>query len=250
MNDGGFDVFLPKRKIGFLMPLPIIDNAAYQFYRLIPEGIMAVMLPIGLHEFTQQDVKRVFAPLEEHLALLVERGVTIIVQGGVPLPILMGLEFHDNLLSRIEKATGLPATSTIKDVVAATKSLGIKNIALANKWNPDMNKVLSMFFDREGIKTAGITSQIMLPSEFVKLKSEESLDLAYELGRRAFLDNPQADGLYIGGGAWLTFPLVAPLEKEFGKPVITNDTATSWNVCHIIDYWKPIQGYGRLMQSR
>jgi len=211
---------------------------------------MAVMLPIGLREFSQQEVERVFAPLEEHLALLVERGVDIIVQGGVPLPILMGLEFHDNLLSRIEKATGLPATSNIKDVVAAATSLGIKNIALANKWNPAMNKVLSLFFEREGIKTAGISSQVMLPNEFVKLKSDESLSLAYELGRRAFLDNPDADGLYIGGGAWLTFPVVDPLEKEFGKPVITNDSATAWSACHIIHCWKPRQGYGRLLQSR
>jgi len=54
----------------------------------------------------------------------------------VPLPILMGLEYHDDLLARINKATGLPATSTINNVVAASKALGLKNIAVTNKWNP------------------------------------------------------------------------------------------------------------------
>ncbi|MFC1816943.1 hypothetical protein ACFL0M_13645 [Thermodesulfobacteriota bacterium] len=129
--------------------------------------------------------------------MLVERGVNIIMQSGVPLPILMGLKYHDDLVARIEKATKLPATSTVLSVVAAAKSLGIQNIALANKWNPEMNKVLGMFFDREGIRIAGISSRSMVPSESVKMKTEASLTLAHELGRAALANNPDADGLYI-----------------------------------------------------
>lgn len=249
MSNDMFEGFLPKRKIGFLTPPPVVDNSTYEYYRLVPEGVMFVMLSIGFREFTPKDVERVFAPLEEHLAILVGRGVNIVVQSGVPLPILMGLEYHDNLLARIEKATGLPATSDILNIVSAAKSLFIQNIALANKWNSNMNKVLGMFFAREGIRIAGISSQSMVPSDFRKMKNEENLTLAYELGRRALMNNPDADGLYIGGGSWLTSPIIEPLEKEFGKPVITNINATIWHTCHLIDYWKPIQGYGRLMQS-
>ena len=61
---------------------------------------------------------------------------------------------------------------------------------------------------------------------------------------------PEADGLYIGDGAWVTFPIVKVLEKEFGRPVITNEIATVWHVCHLLDYWKPVSGYGRLLQSQ
>ena len=244
-----FDEFLPKRRIGFLAPLSLIDYSAYQFYRLVPEGIMLVMVSVGLREFTSKDVERAFAPLEEYLALLVEQEVDIIVQTGVPLFILMGVDYHDRFVTRIQKATGLPATSQVLSVVASAKSLGIQNIALANKWNPNMNKILSTFFAREGIQTAGINSQSMVPSQFMKVKGAERLALAYELGRGALENNPDADGLYIGGGTWLTFPIVEPLEKEFGKPVITNANATVWHICHLLDYWKPIQGYGRLLQG-
>lgn len=243
-----FDDFLPKRKIGYLYPLHVIDYSAYQFYQLVP-GIMLVILPLGLGGFTPKDVERAFARLEEYLAIFVEHGVDIIMQSGVPLPIIMGLEYHDNLLVYIKKATGLPATSSVMNVVAATKFLGIRNIALANKWNPNMNNVLGLFFAREGIRVAGINSRSMEPSEFGRLKTEESLMLAYELGREVLRSNPDADGLYIGGGAWLTIPIIKPIEDEFGKPVITNENATIWHVCHLIDYWKPIHGYGRLLQS-
>ena len=54
-----FEDDLPKRKIGVLTPLPVIDNGAYEFYRLVKERIMLVMIPVGLAEFTDQDVQRV-----------------------------------------------------------------------------------------------------------------------------------------------------------------------------------------------
>ena len=111
-----------------------------------------------------------------------------------------------------------------------------------------MNKTLGLFFEREGIHVAGTESRPMAPSEFVKQKTEENLALAYELGRRALLSFPEADGLYIGGGAWLTYPVVEPLEKEFGKPVVTNTGATVYHLCHLLDCWRPIEGYGRLLQ--
>ena len=43
-----FEEHVPKRKIGVLSPLPIIDNAAYEFYRLVPDGVMMVAISVGL----------------------------------------------------------------------------------------------------------------------------------------------------------------------------------------------------------
>ena len=68
-------------------------------------------------------------------------------------------------------------------------------------------------------------------------------------GAQALKDFPDADGLYIGGGAWIVMPMVEPLEKAFGKPVICNMNAFIWNALHIVDFWKPIQGQGRLLAS-
>ena len=53
-----FENDIPKHKVGILLPLSIIDNSAYEFYRLAPSGVMLVMIPIGLAEFSQADVER------------------------------------------------------------------------------------------------------------------------------------------------------------------------------------------------
>jgi hypothetical protein len=41
-----FEEFLPKKKIGVLSPLAVIDNSAYEFYQLVPRGIMMVTVPL------------------------------------------------------------------------------------------------------------------------------------------------------------------------------------------------------------
>jgi maleate cis-trans isomerase len=95
----------------------------------------------------------------------------------------------------------------------------------------------------------GSITQSMNPSEFVKMASDASLHLAYALGRGAFEKYPDAEGVYIGGGSWLTLPVIGRLEAEFGKPVLTHQVATVWHVLTLLDCWVPIQGFGRLLQT-
>ncbi|MBI2985897.1 MAG: hypothetical protein HYY45_03935 [Deltaproteobacteria bacterium] len=242
-----FEEHLPKRKIGSLAPLAVIDNHPYEFYQLVPRGVMLVMVPLGLQAFTAQDVERVFAPIDQQLDLLLERGIDIVIQSGVPLPILIGPEALNRLLAHIEEKAKVPATSTVLSVVAAAKRLGIKKIAAANKWTDPMNQTLARFFAQEGVSMVGANTRSMAPSQFVKMTSDASIRLAYELGRGALEKFPAADGVYIGGGAWLTLPVITRLEKEFGKPVVTNQVATVWHLLHILKCWNPIPGYGRLL---
>ena len=42
-----FEDYLPKRKIGTLCPLAVIDNHAYEFYQLVPSGVMLVMVQLA-----------------------------------------------------------------------------------------------------------------------------------------------------------------------------------------------------------
>jgi maleate cis-trans isomerase len=127
--------------------------------------------------------------------------------------------------------------------------LGIARIALANNWSDAMNATLGEFFARKHIAVAGVASKVIGPSQFQKMSGEDNIQLAYELGRQALRDLPQADGLYIGGGAWLSQPVAEALEAEFGRPVITNVSAMIRNVLTLLDCWTPIPGHGRLLES-
>ena len=244
-----FEEFIPKHRVGFLSPLAVIDNAAYEFYKLAPPGMIAVMIPIGLGEFSARDVERVFAPLEKTLDTLMDRNIDCVVQAGTPLPILIGVEAHDRLIARMTKHTGKPATSTVLAVTRAARHLGIKKIALVNKWTVAMNKTLGEFFAREGIATGGASTKELAPSDFVKIAAGDHMQLAYELGKAAIAQNPDCDGVYIGGGTWLAEPVARRLEQESGKFVFDNQTAQMWDLLHILNDWKPIPGHNRLLAS-
>ncbi len=94
-----YEDHLPSHKIGVLAPRSIIENQPYQFYRMAPPGVILVMTPMGLKEFSATDIERITKGLDEKLDLLMERGVEIIMASGVPLPILLGIEGHGKLLS-------------------------------------------------------------------------------------------------------------------------------------------------------
>jgi maleate isomerase len=244
-----FQEYLPQHTIGFLLPLAVVDNAAYEFYRLVPKGLMAVMVPIGLSEFSARDVERVFEPLPRLLDQLQERGVEIVCQSGTPLAILIGTDAHDRLLDKIASHTGLPATSTTAAVCRAAAHLGLGNIALANKWSEPMNAVLSAFFRREGVGVCGTTTEVLAPAEFVKIGTGEHMQLAYGLGRRALIDNPDCDGVYLGGGAWISAPAAERLEQEFGKPVICNQTGQLWDFMRLLNTKVPTTSRGTLLTT-
>jgi maleate cis-trans isomerase len=249
MTNSMFEQALPKLKIGALKPLAVVDNSPYEFYRIAPPGVMLVMIPVDLRTFSKEDVERVFAPLDTYVDQLMERGVDIIMQSGVPLPLLIGVEAHDRLIDRIARRSGKPATSSVRGVVAAAKRLGLTRIVVANKWSAPMNRVLAEFFARGGTEIVGVASQVLMPSEFQKIATGDHMELAYRLGRAAFMGHPAADGLYIGGGSWLSEPVCQALEREFGKPCISNMSAMIWDTLTLLKAWKPILGQGRLLES-
>jgi maleate cis-trans isomerase len=242
-----FEADTPKHKVGFLSPLSIIDNSAYEFYRLAPPGVMAVMIPIGLSEFSAHDVDRVFEPLDRMLDQLLERGIELTIQAGTPLAVLMGVAAHDKLMAHIEKKTGKPATSTVAAVVRAAKAMKVNKIAFANKWSAQMNKVLAEFFARAGIEAGGAAAKELAPADFVRIPTGDHMRLCYELSKQALKDNPDCDALYIGGGTWLSEPVVRQMEKETDKTIICNQTAQMWDLLHLLNDWKPRQGSSRLM---
>jgi maleate cis-trans isomerase len=242
-----FDGYAPKHKIGCLQPGAVIDNQPFEFYRLAPPGVMLVMVGVGLKEFSGAGVERVFAPLDRYLDQLMERGVDLVIQNGVPLPILIGIEAHDRMVAHMEKRTGRPATTTVLSVVQAASDLGIRKVAIVNKWTDEMNRSLGTFFARGGVEIVGGATKSLHPFDFHQIPADEHMQLAYGLGRQAFADNPDCDAVYIGGGSWIAEPVAVRLEAEFGKPVLCNQAAVIRNVMKLLGDWTPMPGHSRVL---
>jgi maleate cis-trans isomerase len=243
------EAVIPKVKIGVMQPLPVIGVGAYEFYLMAPPGVLLEMITGSLTEFSEENAEASFATLDKKIDMLKSRHVDLIMQSGVPPALLVGMKNHDRIIDRIATRAGVPATSSVLGVVAAAKNVGIKKIVAANRWKPHMNAVLGEFFKREGIELLGVANQSMPAGTMQKRPLEDGLGLSYQLGRQAFEQYPEADGLYIGGSAWMVQASCEKLEQDFGKPVVANKNAMVWNTLHRVGYWTPIQGHGRVLAS-
>jgi arylmalonate decarboxylase len=162
------------------------------------------------------------------------------------------MERHDARLKYIEDKTGISASSSLTGVLDATRHLGIGNIALANRFSNELNDRLSGFFVRAGVWVEGYHGYAGPRRTHGDIKSVSGavhMEDAYQRGRKAFEAFPQADGLYMGGGAASLTPVVVRLEQEFGKPVIGHQDAMVWDILKQVNYWKPIPGCGRLLTA-
>ena len=240
---------LPKKKIGYMSPRTVVENQAYEFYRLAPPAVMLVLVPAGLEEFSAKDVDRVTKPMDKMIDKLMDRKVDIVNWTGVPLPLLCGIEAHDALVDHMRKYTGLPAQSQLLNVIAAMKHMKMKNVVVVNKWTDQMNATLEAFLDREGISVAGVYNKSLSPSEFSKHSTNDSAEMAYHLAAKAIKEHPEADGCYIGGGAWLSQPVSEKLERDTGMTTFCNLGAFVRHSLSSVGMWKPMQGHGRLLGS-
>jgi hypothetical protein len=73
--------------------------------------------------------------------------------------------------------------------------------------------------------------------------------VAIELGRSALSAAPNAQGLILPGGRWLSIHAVAALEAEFGKPVFLNLNSSLWAALHGAGRGLPVEGQGMLLDS-
>jgi maleate cis-trans isomerase len=69
-----------------------------------------------------------------------------------------------------------------------------------------------------------------------------------ELGRQV-LANPGVEGVIMPGGRWITIGAIRDLEDRYGRPVITNHSASLWATLRDAGYGRGIDGWGRLLSS-
>ena len=69
----------------------------------------------------------------------------------------------------------------------------------------------------------------------------------FRLARK--IDRPDAEAIFLSCTALPTIELIAELEAMLGKPVVTSNQATFWNVLRLLKLNVKISGFGRLFDK-
>jgi maleate cis-trans isomerase len=155
---------------------------------------------------------------------------------------------REKLEGMIVEASGIPAATTISSVLAALDAVGAKNIALGTPYVNFVNEAEVKFLDDAGLKVIS----------WYGLELGETQEERRGIGRVPpeslfrlvrYIDRPEVDTIFLSCTNLATVQMIADIEEEIGKPVITSNQATFWRALRMAGVPDKIEGFGRLLQE-
>lgn len=123
---------------------------------------------------------------------------------------------------------GAPAAVTTSGaVLMALHHLGVHRVAVATPYHPSLTAPLDAFLTEAGHELTG-GAHLGLTSQIWTVPYETTADLV----RRA--DTVHAEAVFVSCTNLATYDLVADLEAELGKPVVTANQVTMWAALRVL----------------
>lgn len=116
------------------------------------------------------------------------------------------------------------AVTTARAVVDALRAVGAARVAVAHPYETEVGDRLADFLSASAVD---VVSQRGLNLPFREIPRSSTSTVA-QLIRES--DHPAADAVFISCTALPTYDVIAPLEAELGKPVISANQASIWAV--------------------
>ena len=179
---------------------------------------------------------------------LVSRGAQRVSLNGIPISVQLGRQRVLELIEDTQNTLGVPGDTAGEAVVAAMHHMGVSKIAVGSRWADQVNEALIRYLDHAGIEVLTVTCRGQWAQQAFSMSIEMGVKLAFELGREAMRQAPQADALFLPGGAWRPLPAVPILEEDYNKPVFTNGNTRAWRLIHD-GIAPPVSGWGRLLAT-
>ena len=234
-----------RARIGSIQPSRG-DTFAYEFYQIVPRGIVLVMTATNIKKLTIDEFERALGEYDRAADLLASEEVDFMMIGGSPLIALKGVGSDKEISDRIEAKTKIPAVCGFTAVVNALQALAIKKVVLVTPYRDEVTARHKKYLEASGFEvTQTAAMQIERNVEIAKLPSYAS----YQLAKKAFLNAPESDGIYISCARWQTALNIEKLEKDLKVPVVTNTQALIWAAFKKLCIGEVIPGFGRLFET-
>ena len=235
----------PRGRIGLITLAT--DAGVLPEYALLPPPSVTIYpapIPLPRGEVTPAALSEMLAgdELERAARLLTGIDPGIILFACTTGSLVHGLGWDRELIGRIERASGRPATTTTTAVLAALRAVGATSLAIVTPYLNDLNEIERRFFIDSGFRVAAIAG-LDCPTDAAigRLGPRDAVELV------ARVDCPEADAIFISCTNFHCLEAVAAIEARHGKPVITSNQAGAWHALRRLGIPDPIPGYGRLL---
>lgn len=131
-------------------------------------------------------------------------------------------------LSKAMLSAGAPAAVTTSEgLLLALDALGVTRVAVATPYLAELTDRLTSFLEQGG-KTVVSHEGLGLDRDIWKVTYAATCELI----RQA--DRPDAEAIFVSCTNLPTYDLIAHMERELGKPVVTANQVTVWSALRLI----------------
>ncbi|HNS50903.1 MAG TPA: aspartate/glutamate racemase family protein [Anaerolineae bacterium] len=154
---------------------------------------------------------------------------------------IRGLGGDLEIIERMEKASGVPCTTTSTALVRAAQALQVKRLAVAAPYPAPVTERLSTFLEQNGFEVTSIKLLGLAEGIYLQPVGE-----AYRLAKEA--NTPDAEAVIISCTNFRTLELLDAMEQDLGKPVIGAVQATVWDSLRLAGVHPRCEGLGALFR--
>ena len=241
----GYSPYGWRARIGLILPSVNVTMEP-EMARVMPAGVSIHTARVMTRGKTTPDSYREMACDVERAAELLETADVDIVAYACTSGSIV--EDEEPILERIRQITKVPAVATAPAVVEALRRLGISAVAVATPYVEFVNEAERKYLEVRGFTVTAIKGLLLGKTAGDRRAiGKQPAEVAFRLARE--VDSPEAQGLFISCTNFATLPIIALLEREAGKPVVTSVQATAWALLRALGIRDKILGYGKLLES-
>ena len=228
----------PESEIRAMAPETVgVHAARVPFGAMASGGGMDPTIPLA-------PVKAFVEPphIDDAVSLLAAAPVAVIGIGFTSSAYVTGADAEHALVDRLQaRSSGTPVVATCAAATHALRRLGADRVALVDPpwFDQELNRLGAEYLSSQGVEVV-FHAPCGLPSSQRSINPPE----LYDWVRAHTPDAAQA--IFIGGNGFRSVAVIAALEEDLGRPVLTANQVLLWGMLQAIGSRVLPVGYGQL----
>ncbi|NKB49047.1 MAG: maleate cis-trans isomerase [Alphaproteobacteria bacterium] len=234
---------LIKHRVGLLIPSSN-TNIEPEYYSVMPASVSTHFARIAMTAVNDEGLSGQDQDVARQSELLAAAQVDVILFCLTAASFVLGLDYDTGLKQRIESASGKPALTAAQTIVDALNTIGVRRIAMATPFVPEVNEVSRAFMAANGFDVVSIEGLGLVDNFSIALTDYETV--------RALVwqaDHSDAEAIVIPGGNMPCLEIAPELEQELKKPVVTTNQAGIWALLRHLGGFHRLDGRGLLLNK-